>query len=192
VTDNSRRLTRFVLTAAALYIAWHLFYTRLIHEGSAGFAYDVALCSHIAHASAGLLQTIGFESFNKATYVYLNSWHVVSVGWQCDGLSLMALFAGFIVAYPGPWRPKLWFIPAGILMIHALNIVRVAALALNQVYARSSMEFNHHYTFTILIYAFIFWLWTIWVRRFANRFSLTGNTPPEGTRDAESASAISS
>ncbi len=203
MTTDSRRLTRFLLIAALLYVAWHLFYTRLIHQGSAGFAYDLALCAHIAEASAGLLRVLGYDTYAAGPhqafiYIKVNAellrdlgygayvattngalpamkdWHLVSVGWQCDGLSLMALFAGFIIAYPGPWRAKLWFIPAGIVAIHLLNIVRVAALALNQLYSRNTMEFNHHYTFTIVIYGFIFWVWTIWVRRFVNRAPVGG------------------
>ena len=183
MTLPSQRLPRFLLIAALLYAAWYIFYTRLIHAGSPGYEFDQALCRHIAQASAGVLELAGFKSFAGGAggaMLYLGGWHVVSVGWQCDGLPMMALFAGFIIAYPGAWRTKLWFIPLGILVIHAINILRVVALALNQMYWRSSMEFNHHYTFTIIVYGFIFWLWTIWVRRFASRLPLVQPSPGDG------------
>lgn len=170
MTLLSQRLPRFLLTAALLYVAWYLFYTRLIHSGSTGYTYDLALCRHIAHAAAGFLRGLGFTSWVLPnSRLFLNGWHVVNVGWQCDGLPMMALFAGFIIAYPGPWRAKLWFIPVGILIIHGINILRVAGLALNQIYSRASTEFNHHYTFTIIVYGVIFWFWTIWVRRYGQR-----------------------
>ena len=171
VTLTSQRLPRFLLTAALLYVGWYLLYSRLIHSSSLGYSFDSALCHHIAQASAWVLRLAGFESFAggaDGTFLHLGGYHVVTVGWQCDGLPMMALFAGFVLAYPGPWRTKLWFIPAGVLFIHGINVLRVVGLALNQMYWRSSMEFNHHYTFTIIVYGFIFWLWTIWVRRFAN------------------------
>ena len=46
-------------------------------------------------------------------------------------------------------------------------MLRVAALALNHQYARGSLDFNHHYTFTFVVYACIFGLWMLWARRLA-------------------------
>lgn len=178
----SQRLPRFLLTAALLYVAWYILYHHLIRAGGSSSSLDEALCRHIAEASAACLRGLGYDSMTKGTLLHLNGWHVVTVGWQCDGLPMMALFAGFIIAYPGPWRTKLWFIPAGLLIIHGLNILRVAGLALNQVYSRTTTDFNHHYTYTIIVYGCIFWFWTIWVRRFAS--------PPAtpGSPDAPAAS----
>ncbi len=158
-----------------------MLYNRLIHQSLSGFGFDMALCRHLASASAAVLGALGFSSGvggSHETFLFMNGWHVVSVGWQCDGLPVMALFTIFIVAYPGPWRAKLWFIPAGLLAIHLLNILRIVGLAFNQVYSRSTTEFNHHYTFTIIVYGFIFWLWTIWVRRFARQTPDAGSPPP--------------
>ena len=50
----------------------------------------------------------------------------VYVGDYCNGLVFCALFMGFVLAYPGPVRRKVWFIPAGTLAIYLLNVVRVA------------------------------------------------------------------
>ena len=184
----SQRLPRFLLTAGLLYVAWYFFYAYLLHAGSAGLKYDLMLCAHITSASAGVLRGLGYESSAlNSTQLYLSGWHVVNVGWQCDGLPVLALFAGFIIAYPGPWRTKLWFVPLGMLLIHGINILRVAGLALNQLYSRHTVNFNHHYTYTIIVYGFIFWLWTIWVRRFAPATAPT-DPPADTTGSAPSAS----
>ena len=82
-------------------------------------------------------------------------------------LVLYALFGGFVLAFPGPWQRKLWFIPLGIAIIWVLNVMRVAALALNHHYAHQSVDFNHHYTFTFIVYGCIFGLWMLWARRLA-------------------------
>jgi exosortase/archaeosortase family protein len=79
-------------------------------------------------------------------------------------LVLYAMFTGFIVAFPGPWRPKLWFVPLGVIALYLLNIVRVGALALNHHYAHQSVDFNHHYTFSFVVYGCICALWMQWVR----------------------------
>ena len=39
------------------------------------------------------------------------------------------------------------------LVVYVLNVARVAGLALNHVYWRPTVAFNHHYTFTLVVYA---------------------------------------
>ena len=92
---------------------------------------------------------------------------LLQIGAPCDGLVLFALFAIFIVAFPGSWRRKMWFIPSGILLIHLANLVRVVSLVIIQYNRPQSLKFNHDYTWTILIYGFIFWLWYLWSVRFS-------------------------
>jgi exosortase/archaeosortase family protein len=50
----------------------------------------------------------------------------------------------------------------GILIIHLLNIIRVIALTLLAYKAPEYLDFNHTYTFTILVYSVVFILWMIW------------------------------
>ena len=127
---------------------------------------DTALCANIARASARMLRGAGFDAAValKNIYLLLMSGHpAVIVGIPCNGLVLYALFGGFVLAFPGPWQRKLWFIPAGMALIWALNVVRVAALAINHYYAHQSVDFNHHYTFTFVVYGCIFGLWMLWM-----------------------------
>jgi exosortase family protein XrtF len=131
---------------------------------------DAVLCGQITAAGVGLLQALGFEasvSSQHAALVLMKGQPSVVIGPPCNGLVLYALFAGFVAAFPGPWRRKLWFIPAGIVLIWSLNVVRVAALAINHQYSQQSVDFNHHYTFTFVVYAFIFGLWMLWAKRLA-------------------------
>lgn len=158
---------RFLLVAAGLYLVWLVGYEGFI--GPDG-RLDAGLSVNIAAASAGLLRALGFAAGHAAgtTLLLMDGRPAVYVGAPCDGLVLYALFAGFILAFPGPARPKAWFIPLGIWMIYLLNIVRVGALALNHHYAHRSVDFNHHYTFSFVVYAFICLLWMWWVRRYGS------------------------
>jgi hypothetical protein len=45
--------------------------------------------------------------------------------------------------------------------------LRAAILALIQLKAPEHLDFNHHYTFTVIVYSFIFALWMIWVNNFS-------------------------
>ena len=63
---------------------------------------------------------------------------------------------------PGPLLRKAWFIPAGIALLHFANVVRVIVLARIQATSPEWLEFNHDYTFTVLIYGLVFALWYLW------------------------------
>ncbi|WP_348533730.1 exosortase X [Hymenobacter nitidus] len=160
-------LRRFLLLAIAFYALWFFGYERgLALDGRL----DALLSANITAASSATLRALGFDTSVHGLDPYLlllNSQPAVHVGHPCNGLVLYALFAGFVLAFPGPWARKLWFIPVGMLVIYLINIVRIAALALNHLYSAETVEFNHHYTFTFIVYGFIFLLWMLWARRLA-------------------------
>ena len=58
-------------------------------------------------------------------------------------------------------------------------MARVAGMALNHVYWRPTVAFNHHYTFTLVVYAAIGALWALWARHAAHP---TGPVPAHGSR----------
>ena len=166
---GNRLLYRFLLVAVLMYLAWFFGYEQwLAHDGRL----DHALCAQISAASVAVLQPLGFAAAIAPAnnlLVMMNGQPAVIVGVPCNGLVLYALFGGFILAFPGPWQRKLWFIPAGIFLIWVLNVLRVAALAINHHYAHQSVDFNHHYTFNFIVYGCIFGLWMLWSRRLAIR-----------------------
>ena len=84
---------------------------------------------------------------------------------NCNGLELMVLFAGFIICFPGKWQRKSWFIPAGILAIHVVNVLRSMALVgMSTGWWKQYFNFAHHYLFSLTIYLFIFMLWAWYVK----------------------------
>jgi len=163
----ARPALRFLLVFAGLYVVWSLGYDGLL--GPDG-RLDHALSANLAAASGAVLRLATFAAGTAPAnpfLVTLNGQPSVLVGDPCNGLLLYALFAGFVVAFPGPWRHKLWFVPLGIFAIYALNVARVALLALNHVYWHPTVGFNHHYTFTFVVYGAIGALWVLWARRSA-------------------------
>lgn len=165
--SGNRVLVRFLLVATAMYLTWFFGYEQwLALDGRL----DAALCRHLTQAGVFVLRLAGFAagvSPTNAVLVMMDGQPSVVVGPPCNGLVLYALFGGFVLAFPGPWQRKLWFIPLGMVIIWGLNVLRVAALALNHHYAHQSVDFNHHYTFTFVVYACIFGLWMLWARRLA-------------------------
>lgn len=167
VPAGNHLLFRFLLVAAALYLAWFFGYEQwLAHDGRL----DAALCDNLARSGVALLQALGFSAAVDAhtpSLVLMAGEQSVIVGAPCNGLVLYAVFAGFVLAFPGQWLRKAWFIPLGIALIWLLNVVRVAVLAINHHYSHRTVDFNHHYTFTVVVYACIFGLWMLWAQRMA-------------------------
>ena len=176
VPVGNRLLLRFIVVAGAMYLVWFFGYEQwLAPDGRL----DVRLCNDIAGASVLLLRGFGFDatlSPTNANLVMMSGQPAVVVWPACNGLVLYALFGGFVLAFPGPWQRKLWFIPGGVLLIWLLNVGRVAALAINHHYSHQTVDFNHHYTFTFIVYGCIFGLWMLWARRLSG----TALLPPAG------------
>lgn len=165
---RNRPALRFLLVFAGLYVLWALAYDGLLGPDN---RLDHFLSANLAAVAAATLRLAGWAAhvdLHEPRLLVLNGQPSVIVGDPCNGLLLYALFAGFILAFPGPWRHKGWFVPLGVLAIYALNVARVAGLALNHVYWRPTVDFNHHYTFTFVVYGAIGALWILWARRVAN------------------------
>lgn len=162
-------MLRFGLLAAGLYLLWFFGYEQLLAPDG---RLDEALSINITTVSAGMLRLLGFAATadgQEPHLLLMADRPAVYVGNPCNGMVLYALFTGFVLAFPGAWRRKLWFIPVGVLAIYLVNVLRVAALALNQHYWHHTVDFNHHYTFTFVVYGCIFLLWMLWVRGLAQR-----------------------
>jgi exosortase family protein XrtF len=159
-----KAVTRFVFTAFALFICWYAFHDFYLIKHTY-FVQDLIIFETNTTSKFLNLITEG-DTFSNASHLILhNGRRTLRVGNDCNALVLFALFSGFIIAYPGNWRTKLWYIPVGILIIFAINIIRMALLTLNFLHFRSSFAFNHHVTFTYTVYAFIFLLWMVWVNK---------------------------
>ena len=163
-------VARFLIYALLLYVAWFLIYELWLHPKQ---FVDLFIIDITLKTSKWILELIGYTVFTGSDRLMgIDGFPGLWMGDNCNGLVLFALFSGFIIAYPGPIRKKLWYIPAGILMLQVLNVIRVVALAIIQTYSLEMTEFNHTYTFTILIYGFIFLLWMFWVNKYSG-YSLT-------------------
>lgn len=94
----------------------------------------------------------------------------IYIGNSCLGVSAMAIFAGLIIAYPGPWKRKLWYIPLGMLLVQGSNLFRLVGLALLQKHSTEAfVQFNHGYTYVIITYSFIFLLVVFWFNKLADK-----------------------
>lgn len=162
---------RFLLFASLLYLGFYLVY----QFGFKRYTYlDERFIRVIIYSAEKVLNLMGYVTFKDLRdadfqVLGIDGSNGVWVGGGCNAITLFGLFSVFIIAYPGQRKSKWWYILLGIITIHILNILRVAALAMISYYKPEYLAFNHTYTFTFIIYCYIFWLWITWANKFANR-----------------------
>lgn len=162
-------LARFFALAVALYAAWYLLYELLIHPWG---ALDRAVIDNLAWLAGGLLQVLGYEllpdpAFDTNRYLGVQGGSHLWIGDACNGVGLFAVFAIFMLAFPGPTRHKPWFTLLGILSIHLINALRIAVLCIVTTIDYELLTFNHDYTFYVVVYGWVIGLWLWWLLRFA-------------------------
>jgi exosortase family protein XrtF len=174
---RSNAFVKFAATASLLYILLYFLHQFVIKKYT---FYDQKFIGLIIESTDVLLRTFGYSTFKvlqdrDMQVIGIDGSNGVWVGSNCNAISLFSLFSVFIIAYPGNQKDKLWFIPLGILAIHILNILRVFALALISNSYPEYLNFNHTFTFTFIVYAFIFLLWILWVNQFSTKTAKVRN-----------------
>lgn len=163
-------LVRFLATAGTLYLAWYLLYEVWLHP--LGWL-DRAVIDNLIILAGAILEALGHElipepiNAEQIRTIGVQGGHLLWIGDPCNGLSLFAVYLIFLGAYPGPWKHKAWFAPLGLVSIHLINALRIAVLCIIVKYDYELLNFNHDYTFYVVVYGWVFVLWTVWVKRFA-------------------------
>lgn len=104
------------------------------------------------------------ESYIRLIY---NKQYLARMIEGCNGISVIILFISFVVAFSGKWKPTLFFVLGGSLIIYGLNVVRIAALCVLMYHFPKQEQLLHSVVFPLSIYGFVFVLWVIWVNKFS-------------------------
>lgn len=162
---KNKFILTFIIKGLIVYLIWFFVYENwLMNKG----VIDEIIIDHIVLVAKEILDLLGFETFIYEHVIGIQGSHGVFIGTPCNGIELMALFMGFILVFPGSWKTKSWYIPLGLLIIHILNLIRVVSLTVMAKFYPEYLDFNHKYTFTITLYAIVFYGWILWVKQFAN------------------------
>lgn len=103
----------------------------------------------------------------SAVNIYYNQRSMARIIEGCNGLSVIILFISFIVAFSGKIKPTFFYILGGSLLIHILNVSRIALLCVLMYYYPKQQHLLHGVLFPLFIYGVVFLLWIIWVNKFS-------------------------
>ena len=151
---------QFLLKGLAIYGVWYVVYDLyLLPDGRL----DEWLSVNVANVTASIMGGIGFEAVVQYRSVLMEGVPGVRIINGCNGLTTIGLFIGFVVAFPGSWKHRLWFIPLGIFAIYAANVFRVIAMLGFQMYWPAAFDPMHSFGMTTFFYVVVFALWMAWV-----------------------------
>ena len=99
--------------------------------------------------------------------LFFNNKYVARIIEGCNAISIMILFAAFVVAFSGRFKTTAFFILGGFIIIHTLNILRIALLCSAMYHFPQYEHFLHGVIFPLFIYTVVFVLWIIWVNKYS-------------------------
>ena len=111
-------------------------------------------------------------------------WAKVIIAPECASLKQWMHWIFLMVIFPGPWKHKLWYIPAGLVVIEWTNVVRICGILLMQMQWPNihlhlmggdinTFHRAHDYVFKFFFYLVIFLMWVLWVEKFYDKKTTT-------------------
>lgn len=163
-------LLKFFLVYAGLTILYKLYLNQF--EDLLVFKVD-GMTQLVSDQTQKVLQFLNFDcklfqhETESSVKLILEGKYLSRVVEGCNAVSVMILFVAFVVAFSGKLKHTLLFIFSGILIIHVLNVLRIALLNIALLYYPESQEILHGVIFPAFIYGVVFGLWVIWVNKYS-------------------------
>lgn len=153
-------LTRFLIKVSTIYIIWYLIYDYyLLPDGRL----DAFLSLSGVNLAGGILNIFGWDIYSEARVLAITGTNGVEIQNGCNGLELIGLYMGFIIAFPGgPIQKRLIFLAGGILLLFVANVFRIMIFALSIYYVPTFWEQVHTYSSYFIFYPIVLTLWYIW------------------------------
>jgi len=170
-------LGKFLLT----YLVFTILYQYYLNQFDAARLEPDGFTALVADNTKWLLELFHYKvglslHESEASFkVAVDGKYIVRIVEGCNALSVMILFAAFVVAFSGKPGKTILFIITGVLLIHILNIVRIAILSAGLRYYPQYETLLHDIVFPLFIYGVVFILWVIWI----NKFSLYAKANPK-------------
>lgn len=98
----------------------------------------------------------------SGTHIWFDSGNGSNIVWSCTPVKQSFIWLCLIATAIGPWKHKLWFIPAGWVLIYLINILRIAAISLIIEFHPELFDLMHTYIFKYAFYGIMFLMWLVW------------------------------
>ena len=135
-----------------------------------GNYYPDFITNSVAKQSSELISSFGYEAevlphdTETSMKLYINQTYLARIVEGCNAISIIILFIAFIISFAENFKKTFLFLFAGATLIYAVNILRIAILAIAIYKYPEYSDTLHGVVFPAIIYGMVFLLWMIWVR----------------------------
>ena len=163
---------RFLILFLGLFTFLYYFNIAYIGLVAPGHYYVPFLAEHLNYinglryvlmqVSAFLIKASGEQVFTTDIWLRVSGRGGFIMAYDCLGYGVMSFLTAFVIAYPKPLKSKLWFLPAGLLLIQTLNVIRFVLLGLYWKKSHLKHFMDHHDIFNLILYAIllmVIWFW---------------------------------
>lgn len=100
------------------------------------------------------------------TMIFLKNNYSIFINESCSGFKQMFQILVLFLLFPGPWKHKAWYIPACIVAMFFVNVIRVIGLSYAMIWSPQHWDFIHLWIMRPFYYVAIFAMWVVWVEKF--------------------------
>jgi exosortase/archaeosortase family protein len=114
--------------------------------------------------AAGLITSLGIPATVSGNQITMTN-HILEIVPDCTGLTLAALYASLVIAYPLSWTTRLYALAVGVPVIAVANMLRLLAVALASEHLSAEVfDFAHDYLFMGIMVLVVIALWAAWLQ----------------------------
>lgn len=164
--SQHRQIGRFCV----LFAVFILIFTGLTSSAPARRFLHEPLMRLLAKTSGAILSPFG-ETVAEGNLLDFRAFGVEIVP-ACDGVLPALIYVAAVLAFPGPWRAKVWGVALGVPAIMLINLTRVVTLMLLGAWRPDLYERVHIYVWQALVIALSMAVWVFWAERFVRPRSM--------------------
>ncbi|SCY25205.1 exosortase family protein XrtF [Nonlabens sp. Hel1_33_55] len=162
---------KFVIIFGALYLLLSLAYYGYLQLEYQDYNYPDPITAGVSRQTQTILQWLGYDAqiYNASSHpsvmLYINDQIVYRVIEGCNAVSVMLLFAAFVIAFAKAYKKTILFLLIGFVFIYLVNLTRLVSLALVFQNLPEFREVAHDIAFPAVIYGSVILLWIYWIRK---------------------------
>lgn len=119
----------------------------------------------IAHLSAWMIQVYDSRVISEGVILQnIDNGFSVAIQAGCNGVEAAIVLISAILAFPAPWKYKLWGILVGFLTVQILNLIRIITLFYIGQWNQTYFEWAHLYIWEALIMLDVLIMFLVWLR----------------------------
>lgn len=162
-------LGKFIVTYLVLTVIYQTYLNRFDEKNA-----EVDLFTQlVAEESAAVLSLFDSKSYTMphltepTVKLFYKEKYISRIIEGCNAVSVIILFISFVIAFTGKLKNTILFVVFGTILIHILNIGRIALLCVALYHFPQFEHLLHGVIFPLVIYGVVFLLWVIWVNKYS-------------------------